>query len=114
MIDQELAKIIQENKEVLQSLDQRLHKIERNFTWNTVFGFIKAIVIIGPIIVGIIYLTPIVKDYFKIFEPIIKTIQSGTNNFVGGAKLDNTTANSVINSLCDPQARDALVKELCK
>lgn len=113
MLDQELSQIIKENKEALQSLDKRLAKIEKNFTWNTIFGFIKAIVIAAPIIFGIIYLTPILKDYVKIFEPVVKTIQSGAGNLVNSNKSDKLDSN-ILGSFCDPQARETLVKELCK
>ena len=114
MTEQELGQIIKENKEALQGLEKRLAKIEKSFTWSTIFGFVKAVVIAAPIVFGIIYFTPILKDYVRIFEPIVKTIQLGTNNLVNGSKSNQLDVNNVVGSFCDPQAREALVKDLCK
>jgi len=114
MTEQELGQIIKENKETLQSLDKRLHKIEKNFTWNTIFGFVKAVIIAAPIIFGIIYFTPILKDYVRIFEPIVKTIQLGAGNFVSGNKTNQTDVNNIVGSFCNAEAREALARDLCK
>ena len=54
MTDEELRQIIKENKQLLDDIDKRMHRIEKKFVYNTIFGFVKAVVILAPIIIGII------------------------------------------------------------
>ena len=107
MIDQELKKAIIENKETLEKLDQRLHRIEKKFIWNTIFGFLKVIIIWGPIIIGVIYLTPILKDYVKIFDPLVSSFRTGIVD-------TDEQADFAVESFCDPEAREVMVQELCQ
>ncbi len=110
MNDEELKKTLNQNKEVLNQLDARLHRIEKRLAWNTVFGFLRMIVIWGPIIAGVIYFTPILRDYIKIFEPVFTAIKSGTiDKFNAGNSND-----FAVETICDPQARQALVNQLCE
>ena len=110
MIDDESKKLLKENQVILQALDKRIHRIERKFFWNTIFGFLKVVVILAPIIIGIIYLTPILKDYVKVFEPIFQSLRDQLN--VTGANPQDT--NFTLESFCNPQARETLVEQLCK
>lgn len=114
MIDEELKKAIIENKATLEKLDQRLHRIEKKFIWNTIFGFLKFLVIWAPIIAGIIYFTPVLKDYVKIFEPYISSFRNKTTEIVPNNGGDNTQTDFAIETFCNPDARQALVNQLCK
>ncbi len=66
MIDEEIKQIIQENKETLANIDKRIGRIEKNFIWSSIFGFIKIVIIVAPIVFGIIYFTPFLKDLNKL------------------------------------------------
>jgi len=122
MTDEELKQIIKDNKETLVNIDERMHRIEKKFIWNSIFGFIKTIVILAPIIVGIIYLTPILRDYIKIFEPIFKNLPVTLQNMSNASEQINIDANesnannqtSTLESFCDPQTRQQMVEQFCK
>ena len=118
MIDEELKQLVKENKEILTSLDKRIKKIEKRFTLNTIFGFVKFLFIVAPIIFGVVYLMPIFKDYVKIFEPAYKTFVS---QFTFMPSNDNENVNSNINqnevflqSFCDAESRELMVEKFCK
>lgn len=118
MMDEESKRIVKENKQILEDLDKRLARIEHRFTWNTIFGFIKAVVILAPIILGVIYLTPILKDYIKIFEPLFRNLRlpgTSQDNIIA-VPVDQTVDNnidSMLESFCDPEAREAMVRQRC-
>ena len=119
MTDEELRQIIKENKQVLDDIDKRMHRIEKKFVWNTIFGFIKTIIILAPLIIGAIYLTPLLKDYVKIFEPIFRNLPATLQNLAKPADVNNSgTAASdtdlMLESFCDPEARQLMVDQLCK
>jgi hypothetical protein len=119
MTDEELRQIIKENKQVLDDIDKRMHRIEKKFIWNSIFGFIKTAVILAPLIIGAIYLTPILKDYVKIFEPVFRnlpaTLQNIGNVSSGDGSQEVLDDNEVIlESFCDPSARQLMIDSLCK
>ena len=114
MVDEELKKAILENKKILEDVDNRMHRIEKKFIWNTIFGFLKFLVIWAPIIAGVIYFTPILKDYVKIFDPLIKNFQSTTANLIHQGGDQPAQLDYAMEAFCDPVARDAMVEEFCK
>lgn len=116
MIDEELKKLMEENKEILQGLDHRLKKIEKRFVWGTVFSFIKFFIIFAPLIIGAIYFTPILRDYVKIFEPAYKTLMSQIKLMPTSENLIGTSTKNeaILESFCDPSSREAMIKQFCK
>lgn len=119
-MDEELKRIINQNQETLTDIDRRLHRIEKKFIWNSIFGFIKTFIILAPIIVGIIYLTPILKDYAKIFDPIFKNLPATLHNLSTASsqinKGTNESAGEVngLEAFCNQESRQAMVDQLCQ
>ena len=116
MIDEELKKLDQENKALLRSLDERIRKIEKKFTLNTIFSFIRVIIIAAPLIVGKIYLTPVLKEYIKIFEPAYRVFTSQLN-FAQQKEEDKGEqgqSDILLDSFCDPDTREAMIKQFCQ
>ena len=116
MIDEELKKAIIANKEVLENIDKRMHRIEKKLIWGTIFGYIKFFIIVSPLIFAAIYFTPILKDYVKIFEPVINTFRSSTGQILNpdNPQGGNTLEGAMLESFCEPDAREAMVRQLCK
>ena len=120
MMDEELKRVINQNQETLTDINRRLHRIEKKFFWNSIFGFVKTFIILAPIILGIIYLTPILKDYIKIFDPIFKNLPATLQNLSNASSQINTEADKSTNqsngleSFCDTESRQAMVDQLCQ
>lgn len=112
-----LKEIILKNQEVLEKIEHRIDRIERHFTWNTIFGLIKAVVIIGPIVIGVIYLSPLVKGYVDKVRPFLETltIAPGKDGQEDSKPVINMGSLSpqMRNVLCDRQIREALIQENC-
>lgn len=116
MMDQEIKEIIKQNQETLESLDERVSKIQSKMRWQTVGNVIKTIFILGPVIIGIIYLSPYVKKYIKVFEPVLETLRLSPENSI--IDLGNTSGpvNEIdaIQQLCDPRSQQQVLEKLCK
>lgn len=112
MIDEELKKAIIENKQLLDEIDKRIHRIEKKFALNTIFGLIKFLVIVSPLIFAIIYFTPILRDYVKIFDPVINTLRSGKNEILNPE--GGTLEGAMVESFCDPNSREAMIRQFCQ
>lgn len=116
MMDEKIKQIIKENKQILDGIDQRMKRIEKKFVWSSILGIIKTVVILAPIIIGIIYLTPILKDYIKIFDPIFRNLPLTLQTL--GNSSNNTNAVSddtelMLESFCDPQKRQLMLEQFC-
>ncbi|MDD5749242.1 MAG: hypothetical protein PHO91_00445 [Patescibacteria group bacterium] len=116
MLDEELKKLDKENKALLQSLDERIKKIEKKFTLNTIFSFIRVIIIAAPLIIGIIYLTPVLKEYIKIFEPAYRIFTSQLS-LVQQKEETNNSQNQMdilLEAFCNPDTREAMIRQWCQ
>lgn len=116
MLDQEVKEIIIQNQETLESLDERVSKIQSKMRWQTVGNVIKTIFILGPVIIGIIYLSPYVKKYIKVFEPVLETLRLSPENSVIDIVNPGSPMNEVeaIQQLCDPRTQEQVLDQLCK
>ncbi len=112
-----IKETIAKNQEVLEKIEKRIDRIEKHFTWNTIFGIIKAVVIIGPIVIGVIYLSPFVKAYVDrvrpFFEALIITPAKDSPQGPNPVTNFDLLSPQMRNVLCDPKIREALVKENC-
>jgi len=109
MINEELKALISKNQEALQGIEARVIKIQRKLMWHTVGGVLKVILIAGPIILGIIYVLPFVRDYFSTLEPLFNFFKLGGFN---EALLNGSDVSQAAATLDDEQIR-AVVEEYC-
>ena len=116
MLDPETKKIFKKNQELLEDLEKRVKKIQSQMMWNTVWGALKVLFIIGPIIFGIIYLSPYVSNYFKAFRPVLQALQLAPYKEALENK-DGTTGDQtnqqVIDALCDEEVRNSMIDQYC-
>ncbi len=96
-------------QQLLESLDKRLHKIERKMKIDSILGMIKWFIIVVPIIFGVIYLSPIVKQYSVYLEPALKLLHLNTSQNDSQLLTDEQKA-----VICDPKLRAVLVNQICK
>lgn len=62
---QELKDLLQENLELTKEVRAMVDHINRYVAWQRIFGILKVLIILVPIILGIIYLPPLFKDLYK-------------------------------------------------
>jgi len=79
-------------------------------------GYFKVILILGPIIIGIIYLSPVVKKYFKILEPVFQALRISPENSLNIKSINNLIPvnNKGLAEICDPNTREELIKQFCQ
>ncbi|PLX25700.1 hypothetical protein C0580_01835 [Candidatus Parcubacteria bacterium] len=120
MIDPETKKILEKNQVLLKELEKKVEKIQKRMMWGAVFSTLKIIFVVGPIIFGIIYISPYVSGYFKAFKPIFQALQLAPYKAVleGNINQDGTensqASQQIIDSFCDPEVREVMVEQYCK
>ncbi|RJQ35196.1 hypothetical protein C4566_01135 [Candidatus Parcubacteria bacterium] len=116
MIDLETKKILEKNQQLLEDLEIRVKKIQKKMMWGTIGGVLKIIFILGPIVFGVIYLSPYVNGYFKAFKPMFETLQLLPYQAMVEDKdlgNDSQASQQIIDSFCDPEVRDVMINQYC-
>lgn len=72
----ELKSLLEENLELTKDVRAMVNHINRYVAWQRIFGVLKVLIILVPIILGVIYLPPILKDSYS---QIISIMQSSVD-----------------------------------
>ena len=108
------------NKEKIDSIDDKVKKIHKRLVWISVSSYLKTILILTPIIVGIIYLSPVVKKYFKALEPIFQVLRlSPEDNTFNFDSLMNIffkkgVDEETLSGICNPDIREEVINQVCQ
>jgi hypothetical protein len=71
-MDEELKELIKKNIEMTEEILKISRKIKRNMIWQQIFGVIKVIIIVVPLVFGIIYLPTIYKNLLGMYQEMLK------------------------------------------
>ncbi len=118
-MDEESKQLIKQNKELLEALEKKVKKIHKNIVWQTIGGYLRIILVVGPIVLGIIYLTPLVQKYMPAMKTSLQMFENIPNNLFGGGDqalpvvIDQPGTDNALEYLCDPQTRQVMIDQLC-
>lgn len=70
-MDQELKKLIKKNLELTKENHQMVKYIKKHIIFQQILGAIKILLIVVPLILGIIYLPPLIKDVFEEYRSLL-------------------------------------------
>ena len=68
----EQNKLLRQNLELSQEILNRTIWIKKYLKWQQAMGYVKIFVIIIPIIIGLVYLPPLLKGYFDQLASLYK------------------------------------------
>ncbi|MEA3398563.1 MAG: hypothetical protein U9R06_02335 [Patescibacteria group bacterium] len=80
-MDEDIKKIIEENLKLTKEIHEMTKKIKSFVLWQQIFNVIKILIIIIPIVLGIIYLPPLLKEIVGNYQELLDF------NPVGGMDL---------------------------
>lgn len=83
----DLKELIEKNIQLSQEVLESNKKIEGFVFWQRVFSVLKILIIFIPLILGVIYLPPLLKDVFKTYQELLGIGSAVNTNVQGG--LDN-------------------------
>ena len=63
--------MIRKNLELTEEIHDMIKGIKRHMFWSNVWGFLKILIIIIPLIVGIIFLPPLLKGIFDQYKDVL-------------------------------------------
>ncbi|SRR6056297_302084 len=77
-MDQEIKKLVKKNLELTRETNEMIKYIKRYVIIQQIFGVIKIIIIVIPLILGIIYLPPLLKDAFQEYRDLLGLTNSAS------------------------------------
>lgn len=88
-MDEDLKKILEQNLEINQKVLETVSYIKRYIIFQKIWGVIKIFIVIIPIIIGIIYLPPLLKGLFEPFRNVFGVMDSvsGVENIIKNGRL---------------------------
>lgn len=69
----ELKELLRENLELTKEIRSMVNHINRYVAWQRIFGILKVLIILIPIILGVIYLPPLLKEPYKQLLSIVQS-----------------------------------------
>lgn len=124
MAPEELEKIVKANQLALARIEEQLNKVSKKLLWNRIAGILKIILIFAPIIIGILYLTPMIKNAtggswntllkgLQLYSGNLETLTGTTDNTSTGTSNSNNVSQSLLKDFCNPELREVYVRNLC-
>lgn len=86
---QTLEGLIKENLELTKELQRQVRSVRRYLLWQRIVGIFYLIIIIGPIIIGLIYLPPLIKNAIGPYQSLLEGVE----------KVNGLDINSIINGI---------------
>ncbi|PIR92523.1 hypothetical protein COU01_01250 [Candidatus Falkowbacteria bacterium CG10_big_fil_rev_8_21_14_0_10_44_15] len=83
-----LEELVRKNLELTQELQKQMGSVRRYLFWQRLTSIFYLIIIVGPIIIGIIYLPPLLKNVIAPYQELL-----------GGDKSGGLDINSILNGL---------------
>lgn len=68
---EDLADLLKSNLEMTKEIRAMVRHINNYVAWQRVFGWIKVLLIIIPLIIGVLYLPPLLKDMFNQYTSLL-------------------------------------------
>lgn len=110
MTQEELEKLILENQASLVRVETTVLKIKKKIFWQELAGVLKLVLILGPLLLGLVYLTPYLKQYGNMMSGLLSgfDVQQAAN--VDGT---STSVLEMQKALCNPNTQQNMIDQIC-
>ncbi len=99
----DLRQLVQENLNLSHEIYRLVKKIRKQLLWQKIFGFLKFLIIVVPLVVGSIYLYPMLQEMIGTYQQITEMTKGNT---VDVSKLNLDT------SKLSPEVIQNLLKQI--
>lgn len=114
MTQEQLEQVILQNQASLARVEATVLKIKKKIFWQELAGVLKLILIVGPIIIALFYVSPYLKQYGSMMSNALTGLNLTSNLDATDISQKNSfSATDISKVLCDPTARQSLVERMC-
>ena len=102
-MDEEVKKLLEKNLKLTEEIHRMAKSIKSFMMWQKIFGFLKILIIVVPIVIGIIYLPPLLKNIFEQYQGLFGIGGDASGNIIenllkggtGGLDLNSIDTNKL-------------------
>ena len=99
----QVKKLLEKNLKLTEEIYKMSKSIKSFMMWQKIFGFLKILIIVVPIVLGIIYLPPLLKNVLGQYQDLLGIGGGGSGNIIenllkggaGGLDLNNIDADKL-------------------
>lgn len=114
MTQEQLEQVILQNQASLERVEATVLKIKKKIFWQELAGVLKLILIIGPIIIALFYVSPYLKQYSSLMSNALSGLNlTSSLDATDISQKNSFSATDISKVLCDPTARQSLVERMC-
>lgn len=70
--EQDIKRLLEKNLEMTKDVHRMVKKISSHIFWQQVFGVLKILILVVPIVIGILYLPPLLDKVFDQYNELLK------------------------------------------
>jgi len=70
-MEDEIKKLLEKNLELTEEVHKMVKSVKSYMLWQNIFSFLKILIIVVPIVIGIIYLPPLLKGVFQQYQSLL-------------------------------------------
>jgi len=107
-----MKQLLLENKAALERVDKVVEKIHKKMIWGAIGSVLKIVLILAPIIFGVIYLSPFVKQYMGGIQAAFDILNPGDGQN-SSEQIDIEAGSIDIEAVCDPKVQE-MIEKMCK
>lgn len=82
----EMRELLRKNLEMTEEVYHIVKKVNRTLVWQQVFGFVKILIIVVPLIIGLIYLPPLLSGVIEQYQELLGPTSAGQSSGLEGLK----------------------------
>lgn len=91
----QITELLEKNLEMTQEIFKMTKSIKSYLLWQRVYGFIKFVIIIVPLVLGVIYLPPILKNLFGQYQGLLDLIKNPSASGFNAGNIKPIDLNSL-------------------
>ncbi len=109
-MNEELSRLVEENLKLTKDIHKMTKYVKRNVVFNQIFGFLKIVLIVIPIILGFMYLPGLYEKVMPVYIEAYKQVQNLTG-ISGAMNIPGAEGDEAIN-VTPEQLK--MLQQLCK
>ena len=104
---EDIGAIIKKNLELSEEILKLTRKINNHIKWSRVFSFFKLLIIVIPLVLGYLYLQPMINELLSFYQDLL-----GLKSNVESSNLNNIDLNKIDLNKLSPDVLNQIKQQL--
>ena len=114
MNNDEIKQMLLENKASMERVETMVVKMRKKMLWGTIGSILRILLIVGPLVFGIIYLSPFLKQYSSGLQSALNVLRIVPDTNLDSYQSQSVIPKDTIEIICDPETRQSIINQICE